>query len=93
MAITEGLPAAGSNIGGFMTGVAPGAGALILTVGVAKGVGTIPGAIAKGIKKRAGDKDVKRHKKKTIRTNKPRTKSLYRNPSYNTPLIPKMGPY
>ena len=76
-----------------MKGVAPGAGALILTVGVAKGVSTIPGAIAKGIEKRAGGKKTKNRKKKSIKTNKPRTKSLYQTPSYGTPLIPKMGPY
>ena len=91
MAITEGLPAAGSDIGGFMGGIAPGAGALILTVGVAKGVSDITGSVAKRVAKEGKKKNKSRSKKST---KKPRRKSLTRKrQTYNTPLIPKMGPF
>ena len=88
MAITEGLPAAGSNIGGAMKGIAPGAGAIILIPKMAASIGEIPGAIAKRI---SGKKSKKAKKKKSKSTRKSKRKSLIKR--YNTPLIPKMGPY
>ena len=55
--LLSGLPSAGSNIGGALKNVAPGAGSMILTLGVATGIAKIPGYIAKGISKR--DKQTK----------------------------------
>ena len=90
----EGLPAAGSNIGGAMKGIAPGAGAFIVTMGVAKGVSGIAGATAKGISKRLSGKKKKTKSKKKKTTTKTKSKGLYKKtPRYNTPLVPKMGPY
>lgn len=93
MAITEGLPAAGSNIGGFFGGIAPGAGAMILTVGVAKGVVGVTDSIAKRVAKEGKSKK-KKSNKKTI--HKPRKKLLTKRrsliPTYKHPKM-KMGPY
>lgn len=79
--LLEGLPAAGSNIGGAMKGVAPGAGALIFTTGVASSLSTIPKAIAKGINKKGKSKNKKAKLK------------LHHKAYRYGPIIHKMGPY
>lgn len=75
--LLQGLPSAGSNIGGALKNVAPGVGAIILIPKLASAIGDIPKYIAKGISKSS------KSKKHT---------TMHKIPKYKLPKI-KMGPY
>ncbi len=61
---TSGLGSAGRDVGGMMSGIAPGAGGLLLTVKLADTVGDITHEVGKGIKGKGRKKKRMKHKLK-----------------------------